>query len=149
MLLSLWNHEYQRWSSHGKSNWQWIDGDDLMCPTYHVFKRRSKQTRTSRSMSWARQSREFSSNQDKPEMSVWMPVDTKFGFGVRPSYRDVSVNRRFTSTTMGSCAVRKARTASSCGKLLTSVPFTWKVKVQVFLWWTQIWYKNANIENTS
>lgn len=35
------------------------------------------------------------------------------------------VLRRFNSTTMGSGAVRNTWTASSWGKLLTSIPFTW------------------------
>lgn len=36
------------------------------------------------------------------------------------------VVRRFNSTTMGSGAFRNTWTASSCGKLLTSIPFTCK-----------------------
>lgn len=34
--------------------------------------------------------------------------------------------RRFTSTNIGSGAFRNSLTASSCAKLLTSLPFTWK-----------------------
>lgn len=75
-------------------------------------------------MSWAKQSIVLSSIHWIPQISVWQLVETY----LEPSLVWVGdpVVLLFTSTTIGSCAVINALTASSWGKLLTSVPFTCK-----------------------
>lgn len=55
--------------------------------------------------------------------------------------------RRFSSTTIGSGADKNTCTASSCGKLLTSIPFTWKKRMEKRKWLVTICWKSLVINS--
>lgn len=63
-------------------------------------------------MSCVKQSNEVSSTHAKPDNSVWHAVEMSFD-GLRQSSVGDSATLLLTSTTIGSCAVKNVRTASS------------------------------------